>query len=126
VKNKMQVDSGPGVAPVPSGTAAASASTARDVGEGIRRARPLTRHETLPTSPIPSSPSAPSNVPPPGTLGSLLGLTARPELNGAEVRLLRFDEKANRFIVELLGRSASPIRIKQECFRRRAINAEGG
>ena len=136
VKNNMQVDSGPGVAPVvPSGSAEASARRAcgkspseRDVGVQ-RCARVLVRHETLPSSLVSSSTSAslvdPVHIPPPGTLGSLFGLSARPELNGAEVRFLRFDKEADRFIVELSGRSPPPIRVKRECFRRRAIDEDG-
>ena len=97
--------------------------TAHDVGVQ-RRARVLARHETLPLSPASTSPSASLVIPPSGTLGSLVGLSARPELNGAEVRFLRFDMEADRFIVEVTGRSSPPIRIKRECFHRRTITED--
>ena len=83
----------------------------------VKPPRVLVRHETAP-SPPPSTPtsSAPSVVPPSGTLGLLHGLAARPELNGVAVRFLRHDVATDRFIVELKGGSTVPIRVQRKNF----------
>lgn len=83
-------------------------------GLGVAHPRRLVRHETLPHSAPSSSPSA-ALAPKIGTLGTLCGLVARPELNGLRVCFLRVDDACGRFIVEpVVGGDA--IQIKPEAF----------
>ena len=86
-------------------------------GEALSSRRLLVRHETLPATPSPISPSVPSSpcsMPSSGAVGVLTGLVGRSDLNGMEVRVVRFDASSGRLIVE--PPDADPVRVKPEHF----------
>ena len=113
---KMDVDEACGAQAMTTTRAGTSSLGAGDGTSGLGvPPRRLARHETLPPSPPSSSTSATLSSPTTGSLGTLRGLVARPELNGSHVRFLRVADDVLRYVVEPVD-GGDAIRVNPGAF----------